>query len=87
MGKPVLPTQKYLTSNPEIMGGAPVIIGTRVPIEVILQLLKQGYPLEVIHDDYPQIPLATLSGAVDEAIVVVTTSLHAKTISQTQTPA
>ena len=76
---------KYIVSDPQIMGGEPVIIGTRVPIEVILHLLKQGYPLEVIHDDYPQISLETLSGAIDEAIEVVTTSLHAKRISQTQT--
>jgi uncharacterized protein (DUF433 family) len=78
---------KYLTSNPDIMGGTPVIKGTRVPIEVILQLLKQGYPLEVIHEDYPHIPFATLSGAIDEAIHVVNTALHDPSLSQTQTPA
>ncbi len=77
----------YITSTPDIMGGAPVIKGTRVPIEVILHLLKQGYPLEVIHEDYQHIPLETLSGAIDEAIQVVNTALHAKGISQTQTPA
>ena len=77
----------YITSTPDIMGGAPVIKGTRVPIEVILHLLKQGYPLEVIHEDYQHIPLETLSGAIDEAIQVVNTTLHAKGISQTQTPA
>jgi uncharacterized protein (DUF433 family) len=66
------------------MGGSPVIKGTRVPIEVILQLLKQGYPLEVIQEDYPHIPLQTLSAAVDEAIQVVNNTLHAKRVSQTQ---
>jgi uncharacterized protein (DUF433 family) len=76
---------KYITSNPQIMGGAPVITGTRVPIEVILHLLKQGYPLEVIHEDYPHIPVETLSGAIDEAIQVVNMTLHAKRVSQTQT--
>ena len=76
---------QYIVSDPNIMGGAPVIKGTRVPIAVILHLLKQGYPLEVIHEDYPHIPLETLSGAVDEAIHVVNTTLHAKNVSQTQT--
>ena len=76
---------KYITSNPQIMGGAPVITGTRVPIEVILHLLKQGYPLEVIQEDYPHIPVETLSGAIDEAIQVVNMTLHAKRVSQTQT--
>ncbi len=78
---------KYITSTPDIMGGAPVIKGTRVPIEVILHLLKQGFPLEVIHDDYQHIPLETLSGAIDEAILVVNNTLHAKRVSQTQTTA
>jgi uncharacterized protein (DUF433 family) len=76
---------KYITSDPNIMGGQPVVKGTRVPIEVILHLLKQGYPLEVIHQDYPHIPPETLSAAIDEAIHVVTTTLHAKKVSQTQT--
>ena len=80
-----LPMTKYITSDPQIMGGQPVIKGTRVPIEVILHLLKQGYPLEVIHEDYPHIPFETLSGAIDEAIHVVNTALHAKKVSQTQT--
>jgi uncharacterized protein (DUF433 family) len=75
----------FIISDPQIMGGEPVIIGTRIPIAVILHLLKQGYPIEVIHDDYPQVSLKTLSGAIDEAIQVVTTTLHAKTTAQTQT--
>lgn len=76
----------FIVSDPNILGGTPVIKGTRVPIETILYLLKDGYPLEVIHEDYPQISLETLSGAIDEAIHQVTTMLHAKDISQTQTP-
>ena len=81
----MLPMTKYITSDPQIMGGTPVIKGTRVPIEVILHLLKQGYPLEVIQEDYPHIPLKTLSAAIDEAIQVVNSTLHAKRVSQTQT--
>ena len=76
---------KYIVSDPQIMGGTPVIKGTRVPIEAILHLLKQGYPLEVIHEDYPHIPMGTLSAAIDEAIKVVNNTLHAKRVSQTQT--
>ena len=76
---------KYLSADPQIMGGTPVIKGTRVPIAVILHLLKQGYPLEVIQEDYPHIPLHTLSAAIDEAIQTVNTTLHAKRVSQTQT--
>ncbi len=76
---------KYIVSDPTIMGGAPVIKGTRVPIETILYLLKDGYPLEIIHDDHPQISLETLSGAIDEVIQLINTTLHAKRVSQAQT--
>jgi uncharacterized protein (DUF433 family) len=78
--------KNYIVSDPNILGGTPVVIGTRVPIETILYLLKDGYPLEVIHDDYPQISMETLSGAIDEAIHQVNSVLHAKGVSQTQNP-
>lgn len=71
---------KYLISDPQIMSGQPVIKGTRVPISRILFLLKEGYTLEAIHEDYPHIDLATLSGAIDEAIAVLNQTLHAKKV-------
>jgi len=77
----------YITSTPEIMGGAPVIKETRIPIEVILYRLKEGYPVEVIHQMYPWVKSTILEGAIDEAIQVVQTTLHAKKVSQTQTAA
>ncbi len=39
---------KYIISDPDIMGGAPVIKGTRIPLEVILYRLKEGYSVEEI---------------------------------------
>ncbi len=53
-----------------------------VPISRILFLLKEGYTLEAIHEEYPHIPLETLSGAIDEVITVINQTLHAKKISQ-----
>ena len=73
---------KYITSTPGIMSGDPVIAGTRVPISRILFLLKEGYTLEAIHEEYPHIPLDILSGAIDEVIAVVKQTLHAKKVSQ-----
>ena len=73
---------KYISSTPGIMSGDPVIAGTRVPISRILFLLKEGYTLEAIHEEYPHIPLDILSGAIDEVIAVVKQTLHAKKVSQ-----
>lgn len=71
---------KYIVSDSDILGGTPVIKGTRVPIGRILFLLKDGYTLEAIQEDYPHIDIKTLSAAVDEAIDVLNTSLHAKKV-------
>jgi uncharacterized protein (DUF433 family) len=68
---------KYIISNPNIMGGAPVIKGTRIPIEVILHRLKEGNSIEEIHKMYSWIDIKTLTGAIEEAIQTITTTLHA----------
>ncbi len=78
--KTAMPITKYITSTPNILGGIPVIKGTRVPIGRILFLLKDGYTLEAIQDDYPHIDLKTLSGAIDEAIDIVDMRLHSKKV-------
>jgi len=72
---------KYITSTPDIMGGAPVIKGTRVPIEVVLYRLKDGYSINEIHDLYSWVDKQTLEGAIDEAIHRVTQTFHAEKVS------
>jgi uncharacterized protein (DUF433 family) len=72
---------KYLTATPDIMGGAPVITGTRVPIEVILYRLKEGHSLEEIHSMYPWVETQTLERAIDEAIALISTPPHAEKVS------
>ena len=69
---------QHITSTPDIMGGTPVIKGTRIPIEVIFYRLKEGYPVEAIHNLYPWVEMKTLEGAIDEAIQLITTTVHAK---------
>ncbi len=58
---------KYIVSNPEILSGKPVIAGTRIPVDQILFLLKEGYTIEAIHEFYPHVNTATISGTVSEA--------------------
>ena len=68
--------KRYIISNPKIMGGAPVIKGTRIPIEVILHRLKEGNTIAAIQKMYSWVDRQTLKGAVEEAIQTVTTTLH-----------
>lgn len=73
---------KYISSDPKIMGGALVIKGTRIPVKVILYRLKEGNTLAAIRKLYPWVNLQTLEGAVDEAIQMIRSPSHDKTISQ-----
>jgi uncharacterized protein (DUF433 family) len=44
-----------IEANPEIMGGKPVIRGTRVPVETILRKLGAGMTAEAILADHPRL--------------------------------
>lgn len=47
--------KKYISINPQILGGTPVISGTRIPLERVLQLVKQGYSIQTLKDTYPHV--------------------------------
>ncbi len=41
--------------NPDIMGGKPVVRGTRVPVELVLRKLGAGMSPEAIIADHPRL--------------------------------
>ncbi len=45
--------KKYVNINPKILGGTPVISGTRIPIERVYQLVLQGYTTQTLKKEYP----------------------------------
>lgn len=47
--------KKYISINPHVLGGTPVIYGTRIPIERVSQLVKQGYSTQTLEVTYPQV--------------------------------
>ncbi|MEV6284315.1 DUF433 domain-containing protein [Kribbella sp. NPDC051770] len=56
-----------LQVDPEIRGGHPVILGTRVPFEVVAGLLRDGVAAEAIADFYPSVGAAAATDALDFA--------------------
>ncbi|GDX56503.1 hypothetical protein LBMAG30_06660 [Comamonadaceae bacterium] len=42
-------------SDPDILGGTPVFIGTRVPVRMIFEHLEAGDSLEVFLEDFPSV--------------------------------
>jgi uncharacterized protein (DUF433 family) len=55
---------KYIISDPNILNGKPVIVGTRIPISQILFLLKEGYTVQGIHEEYPNVSITKLKGVL-----------------------
>jgi len=45
--------EKMVVSDPEIMRGAPVYSGTRIPVHAIADMLSQGATVEEILEGYP----------------------------------
>ena len=49
--------------NPEIMGGKPVIRGTRIPVELVLRKLGAGMTPEAIIADHRRLALDDIRAA------------------------
>lgn len=52
-------------SDPDILGGTPVFVGTRVPVRVLLDYLEHGRPLAEFLDDFPTVEKAKAVGVLD----------------------
>ncbi|HEY2411233.1 MAG TPA: DUF433 domain-containing protein [Pirellulaceae bacterium] len=56
--------EQVIHSDPEIMGGVPVFVGTRVPVKTLWDYLEAGDPLPSFLDDFPSV-------SRDQAIAVL----------------
>lgn len=48
---------EIIQTNPKILGGQPVIKGTRIPVARIVALYIQGYKLKDFKKDYPYLEI------------------------------
>ncbi len=70
-------THARIELNPAILGGKPVIRGTRLPVELILRKLGAGMTAAAILADHPRLTLDDIQAAqafaadymADEAII------------------
>lgn len=56
--------KKYIIIDPEILGGAPVISGTRIPIERVQELVRQGYTPATLKKEYPQVDMKKIQDII-----------------------
>ena len=58
-------------SDPEILGGTPVFVGTRVPVRAMLDYLERDRPLTEFLDDFPTVDRALAVGVLEHLKQVV----------------
>ena len=54
-------------SDPDILGGIPVFVGTRVPVRTLLDYLAAGDTLETFLDHFPTVSREQAVAALSEA--------------------
>jgi uncharacterized protein (DUF433 family) len=57
-------THPRITPNPEILGGKPIIRGTRVPVYLIAGFVQDGVTPAGVVEDYPELTVEVVEAAV-----------------------
>ncbi|MCS7065866.1 MAG: DUF433 domain-containing protein [Fimbriimonadales bacterium] len=55
---------KYITKDERILGGEPIIAGTRTPVRAVVELWRLGYAPEEIVEHLPHLTLAQVFDAL-----------------------
>jgi uncharacterized protein (DUF433 family) len=70
MGQPVI------HSNPQIQGGVPVFIGTRVPVKNLFDYLESGDSLDEFLEDFPSVSREQAIAVLEQAREALATDAH-----------
>jgi uncharacterized protein (DUF433 family) len=55
---------RYIERHPEILGGEPIIVGTRTPVRAIVEMWRMGYAPEEIPFHLPYLTIAQVFDAL-----------------------
>jgi len=62
--------------DPEISGGTPVFVGTRVPVKNLFDYLEAGDSLDVFLDEFPSVTRAQAVAALELAREALAADAH-----------
>jgi uncharacterized protein (DUF433 family) len=62
---------EWITVNPNICAGKPVIRGTRIMMMNILGMIAGGYSLDQVIQAYPELTRETVSAALHYAVTII----------------
>lgn len=61
------PRQAVIHSDPDILGGTPVFVGTRVPFRNLIDYLERGHSLDEFLDEFPSVTREQAVAALEAA--------------------
>jgi uncharacterized protein (DUF433 family) len=65
--EPTMKLEQIVHSDPQIMSGEPVFVGTRVPVRNLLDYLEGGDSLEEFLDNFPSVSREQAIAFLEEA--------------------
>ena len=68
--------KSVIHSDPEILGGTPVFIGTRVPLRNLIDYLESGYSLDEFVDAFPSVSREQAVAALEMASEMLAARAH-----------
>lgn len=63
----VMEPNQIVHSDPEILGGTPVFVGTRVPVDALIDFLEGGDTVEDFLENYPGVSREQVFAFLEEA--------------------
>ncbi len=63
--------RRFIQSDPSVMMGKPVIVGTRITVELILEKLAAGESVEQILEAHPRLTREAIQAAIAFAAEVL----------------
>lgn len=68
--------ERVIHSDPSILGGTPVFVGTRVPLKNLLDYLEGGHSLGEFLDDFPTVSHQQAVAALEVAKELLVANAH-----------
>ena len=62
-----LPDGSVVHSDPEILSGTPVFVGTRVPVQILTDHIQGGSTLDEFLEDFPSVRRSQAKTFLDQA--------------------
>ena len=60
-----MPHAAFVHRDPDILGGKPVFVGTRVPVQALLDYIEGGHTLDEFLQDFPSVSREQAVGSLE----------------------